>query len=80
MTVLYAVRIHERMDMNGTRAELMARRLALGIARADLAQRIGVREPTLYRWERGGIVTIPARSMADWQRALDEIEQERKTA
>ena len=60
------------MNKKTTRADLTARRLAIGVTRHVLAERIGVREMTLYRWERGGIANIPLRSMADWERALSE--------
>lgn len=41
-------------------AELTRRREALGLSRADLADRIGVTTPTVWRWEERGVTPIAA--------------------
>lgn len=41
-------------------AELTRRREALGLSRAELAARVGVTVPTVWRWEARGVTPIAA--------------------
>jgi transcriptional regulator with XRE-family HTH domain len=43
--------------------ELRIRRLALNLTQAELAERLGLRQPHIARWERGGAAITEMRAV-----------------
>lgn len=56
-----------------TPADLRARRLALGLSQKRLAERLGVPEVTVWRWERGDFAIAHPRIL---ELALDALAQQ----
>jgi transcriptional regulator with XRE-family HTH domain len=44
-------------------AELRARRIALNLTQAELAERLGLRQPHIARWESGAVAITAMRAV-----------------
>ena len=60
-------------------AELTQRREALGLTRSELAKRVGVSTPTVWRWETEGRQPIAAVERI-LEQTLSRLERRRPTA